>query len=107
MAGDNDNLVAFVTSDAILFAKVNKYQLAWQVPMSDLQSISLETNGISLVLRGGAQGPFLVIPDQESRLWFFSNIERCESRANLATGLADTLWRRRVVSAYNNQKRLE
>lgn len=65
-------------------------------PLSDLQTISLESTGISefaanqcprinltptgprtaLVLRGGIAGPFLAIPDQSARLWLFKHLER-------------------------------
>lgn len=77
ISGDNANdLIVLLTTDAVILARVTKLKVMWHVPLSDLQSISLEPNGISLSLRGGARGPFLALPDQESRLWFFSHVER-------------------------------
>lgn len=77
----DDDIMAILTTEAIILARVTKLKLIWDVPMSELTSISLEPNGISLVLRGGARGPFLALADQESRLWMFSHIERYVQRS--------------------------
>lgn len=72
----NDDLFVILTTNALILARVTKLKVMWHVPLNDLQSISLEPTGISLTLRGGARGPFLVLPDHESRLWLFTHIER-------------------------------
>jgi vacuolar protein sorting-associated protein 13A/C len=71
-----EDLMVIVTTSAIILARVTKLKVMWHVPLRDLQSITLEPNGISLILREGARGPFLALPDQESRLWLFGHIER-------------------------------
>lgn len=80
--------MAILTTDAVIMAKVVKLRLIWHVGLNQLASISLEPNGISLLLRDGINGPFLAITDQESRLWFFTAIER-------------------IVVQYNQQRRFD
>ena len=60
----------------------SELKVAWDVPLSDLQSISLEPKGIALILRKGVPGPFLAIPTQASRLWLFSSLERVVNNHN-------------------------
>lgn len=80
--------MVILTTNAIILARVTKLKMMWHVPLRDLQTISLETNGISLVLREGARGPFLALPEQESRMWLFTHIER-------------------IVTAHNQQRRVD
>lgn len=76
--------------------KILKLKVGWDVPLSDLSTISLEANGISkqslyqsyrrvpnlsilqiaLVLRGGVAGPFLALPSQPARIWLFRMFEK-------------------------------
>ncbi|ORY90221.1 hypothetical protein BCR35DRAFT_261800 [Leucosporidium creatinivorum] len=72
----DDTLVVILTTTRILLVKVLKLRAGWDVPLSDLQTISLEATGITLVLRGGVAGPFLAIGDQSARLWLFRHLER-------------------------------
>ncbi len=41
----------------------------------DLQTIALQPNGILLNLKGNTPGPFIPIPDPESKDWFEKKIE--------------------------------
>lgn len=84
----DDSLSVMLTTTRILLIKVLKLKIGWDVPFSDLKTISLEGSGITLVLRGGIPGPYLPIPEQSARLWLFRNIER-------------------VVVAYNGRKSAE
>ncbi|KAK4050444.1 Vacuolar protein sorting-associated protein 13 [Microbotryomycetes sp. JL201] len=71
-----DSLVVILTTSRILLVRIVKLKVGWDVPLTDLQTISLESTGITLVLRGGLAGPFLAIPDQSARLWLFRHLER-------------------------------
>lgn len=42
-----DSLVVLLTTSRILLVKIQKLKVGWDVPLSDLQTISLETTGIS------------------------------------------------------------
>jgi vacuolar protein sorting-associated protein 13A/C len=69
-----DDAVSILSSTRLLLVQLRKLKVIWQVPFEELQSLSLESSGISLILRGGTQGPFLPIADQTGREWFFKNI---------------------------------
>lgn len=72
----NDDYVVFLTTTALILARTTKLKQVWEVQLNTLSQISLEEKGIDLRLRDGAKGPFLALPEQESRLWLFSHIER-------------------------------
>ncbi|GAA5859573.1 hypothetical protein JCM8547_006147 [Rhodosporidiobolus lusitaniae] len=76
LPSSEETLVVILTTTRILLVKINKLKVGWDVPISDLATISLEASGITLVLRGNVPGPFLAIPDQSARLWCFRHLER-------------------------------
>jgi vacuolar protein sorting-associated protein 13A/C len=51
-----------------------KLHCEWDVPLKELQTISMERTGIVLVLRGNRQGPFIPIKDESSRKFLFKKI---------------------------------
>jgi len=65
-----------LTENRILLVRTLKLSVSWDVPLSDLQTISLEPKGIALILRRGVTGPFVALPEQSARLWLFKHIER-------------------------------
>lgn len=83
--GDN---VIMITVSRILFIRTLKLRIAWEVELSQLQSVSLESQGIALVLRGGVAGPFLSIPDAGTRAWAFKQIARVIQAYNAARSMA-------------------
>ncbi|GAA5992083.1 hypothetical protein JCM10908_000736 [Rhodotorula pacifica] len=76
LPSSDDTLVVILTTVRILLVRVNKLKVGWDVPITDLATISLEASGITLVLRGNVPGPFLAIADQSARLWLFRHLER-------------------------------
>ncbi|GAA5898641.1 hypothetical protein JCM6882_000886 [Rhodosporidiobolus microsporus] len=76
LPSSEDTLVVILTTTRILLVKINKLKVGWDVPVSDLATISLEASGITLVLRGGVPGPFLAVADQSARLWLWKSMER-------------------------------
>lgn len=74
-ANQGDNVI-ILTVTRILFLRTLRLKIAWEVLLSDLSSISLESEGIALVLRGGLAGPFLPLADVGSRNWFFKQVSR-------------------------------
>ncbi|BGP36549.1 Vacuolar protein sorting-associated protein 13 [Rhodotorula kratochvilovae] len=82
LPSSEDTLVVILTTKRILLVKVAKLKVGWDVPISDLSTISLEASGISLVLRDGHPGPFLAIADQSARLWLFRHLERVTQAHN-------------------------
>ncbi|GAA5925213.1 hypothetical protein JCM10213_008734 [Rhodosporidiobolus nylandii] len=76
LPSSEDTLVVILTTTRILLVKINKLRVGWDVPIGDLGSITLESSGIALVLRGNVPGPFLAVPDQSARLWIFQHFQR-------------------------------
>ncbi|EST05630.1 Vacuolar protein sorting-associated protein 13A N-terminal domain protein [Kalmanozyma brasiliensis GHG001] len=68
--------VIMLTVSRILYIRTMRLKVMWEVPLSDLSSISLEKEGIALVLRGGVSGPFLHLPDVSTRNWLFKQISK-------------------------------
>ncbi|CEH13766.1 Vacuolar protein sorting-associated protein [Ceraceosorus bombacis] len=68
--------VIMVTLTRILFIRTLRMKVAWEVPLSDLASISLESDGIALTLRNNVAGPFLKLPEAGARSFLFSSISR-------------------------------
>ena len=100
LTGDDD-LVVLITETRILMVKTRRMRVSWDVPLSTLKSISLETTGLSLQLRDGKPGPFLAISDTSARLWFYRHIERCASTFPFRTD-GNVLFR--VVTTHNNAR---
>lgn len=75
-ASQEADSVIMLTVSRILFIRTMRLKVMWEVPLSDLSSISLESEGIALVLRGGVQGPFLHLPDVSTRNWLFKQVSR-------------------------------
>ncbi|EPQ26496.1 uncharacterized protein PFL1_05818 [Pseudozyma flocculosa PF-1] len=68
--------VIMLTVSRILYIRTMRLKVMWEVPLSDLSSISLESQGIALVLRGGIAGPFLPLADVGTRNWLFKQVSR-------------------------------
>ncbi|KAL1410608.1 Vacuolar protein sorting-associated protein 13 [Vanrija albida] len=78
----SDDAVALLSSSRLLYVQQRKMRTIWQVPFDELQSLSLESSGIALTLRGGTPGPFLPIADQSGREWLFKRIARVVENYN-------------------------
>ncbi|KAJ9479242.1 Vacuolar protein sorting-associated protein 13 [Pseudozyma hubeiensis] len=68
--------VIMLTVSRILYIRTMRLKVMWEVPLSDLSSISLESEGIALVLRGGVNGPFLALGDVGTRNWLFKQVSK-------------------------------
>ena len=57
-----------------MLVKSKKLYCEWDVPLKELQTISMERTGIVLILRGNRQGPFIPTKDESSRKFLFKKI---------------------------------
>jgi len=74
LPGD-DSIIMLTGSRIMLVRSNNTFKVSWEVPFDDLQTISLEPNGISLVLMGDVDGPFIPVVGQRERSFLFKHIE--------------------------------
>ncbi|KAL9941010.1 hypothetical protein V8E36_000498 [Tilletia maclaganii] len=65
--------VAMLTTTRVLLIRTLKLKVLLEIPLSDLSSISLEPQGIALILLGTTDRPFLKIPDPGTRNFFFKH----------------------------------
>ncbi|PWW77256.1 DUF1162-domain-containing protein [Tuber magnatum] len=68
------DLVVMLTYSRIMLVKAKRLYCEWDLPLNELQTISMEKTGISLMLRGGRQGPFIPTRDESSRKFLFKKI---------------------------------
>ncbi|WVR05901.1 hypothetical protein IAU60_002927 [Kwoniella sp. DSM 27419] len=84
-----DDAVSILSNNRILQVQLRRLKVLWQVPFEELQSLSLEANGINLVNRDGRGGPFLPISEQTAREWYFKQIGRVVTAYNKAHSQRD------------------
>ncbi|KZO93498.1 vacuolar protein sorting-associated protein 13 [Calocera viscosa TUFC12733] len=71
-----------ISTIRILQIRISRLRVIFDIHLSELQTIALEPSGIQLVRQGGASGPFIPLPDQKSREWFFRQIEKIVTQFN-------------------------
>ena len=68
------DLMVILTYDYILLARTKKLTSEWDVPLRDIQTISKERTGVGIVFKGGTNGPFIPISDEQARNWLYRQI---------------------------------
>ncbi|PNY25073.1 Vacuolar protein sorting-associated protein 13 [Tolypocladium capitatum] len=69
-----EDMVVMVTFARILLIRSRRLTSEWDVPLKDLQTIAKERTGVSLVLRGGANGPFIPVGSGSERGFLYKMI---------------------------------
>lgn len=68
------DMMVMITYDRILMIRTKKLRMEWEVRLTDVQTISKERTGMSIGLKGGANGPFIPVTDEGSRNWLYKQI---------------------------------
>lgn len=68
------SMLVIITYNAIMLVRARKLTTEWEVPLKDIQTISKERTGMSIVLKGGTNGPFIPIADEGSRNWLYKQV---------------------------------
>ncbi|KAK6371770.1 Vacuolar protein sorting-associated protein 13 [Exophiala oligosperma] len=68
------DMMVVMTYDRILMIRTKKLRMEWDVKLTDIQTISKERTGMSIGLKGGANGPFIPVTDEGSRNWLYKQI---------------------------------
>lgn len=79
--GTKDEVV-MLTTTKILYLQTLQLKCVWEVALMELSSVSLESEGIALMLRNGVKGPFLRLPDVGLRNWLFRHISKVVNAYN-------------------------
>ncbi|SNX84266.1 related to VPS13 - involved in regulating membrane traffic [Melanopsichium pennsylvanicum] len=84
VASHEGDAAIMLTVSRMLYIRTMRLKVMWEVALSDLSSISLESEGIALVLRGGVSGPFLNLADVSTRNWLFKQVSKVVQTYNAA-----------------------
>lgn len=76
------DMIVMLTYDRILLVRSDKLRSEWEIKLTDIQTISKERTGMSITLKGGANGPFIPVQDESSRNWLYRQIAIGESSAS-------------------------
>ncbi|KAF7592654.1 hypothetical protein BBP40_012617 [Aspergillus hancockii] len=68
------DILVMLTYDRIMLVRTKKLQTEWDIRLTDIQTISKERTGMSITLKGGANGPFIPVQDESSRNWLYRQI---------------------------------
>jgi vacuolar protein sorting-associated protein 13A/C len=68
------DMIVMLTYDRILLIRSDKLRSEWEIKLTDIQTISKERTGMSITLKGGANGPFIPVQDESSRNWLYRQI---------------------------------
>lgn len=68
------DMLVMLTYSRIMLVRTKKLTTEWDVPLKDIQTISKERTGMSITLKGGTNGPFIPVADEESRNWLYRQV---------------------------------
>lgn len=68
------DMIIILTYTRIILIRSHKLQTVWDIRLTDIQTISKERTGMSITLKGGANGPFIPVQDEGARNWLYKQI---------------------------------
>ncbi|CAG7920566.1 unnamed protein product [Penicillium olsonii] len=68
------DMLVLLTYARIMLVRTKKLYTEWDIRLTDIQTISKERTGMSITLKGGANGPFIPVQDESSRNWLYRQI---------------------------------
>ncbi|ODM22992.1 hypothetical protein SI65_00581 [Aspergillus cristatus] len=68
------DMLVMLTYDRIMLVRTKRLRSEWDIRLTDIQTISKERTGMSITLKGGANGPFIPVQDESSRNWLYRQI---------------------------------
>lgn len=71
---EGKDMLVLLTYNRVLMIRSRKLRMEWDVKLTDVQTISKERTGMSIGLKGGANGPFIPISEQSQRDWLYKQI---------------------------------
>ncbi|KAF2136708.1 uncharacterized protein K452DRAFT_322218 [Aplosporella prunicola CBS 121167] len=68
------DMLVMLTYNGIMMVRTKKLTTEWDVPLKDIQTISKERTGMGITLKGGTNGPFIPVADEQSRNWLYRQV---------------------------------
>ncbi|KAJ1325154.1 vacuolar protein sorting-associated protein 13A/C [Microdochium nivale] len=69
-----EDMVVMITFSRILLIRSKRLTTEWDVPLKDIQTISKERTGLSVVFRGGQNGPFIPVGEESGRAFLYKMV---------------------------------
>jgi vacuolar protein sorting-associated protein 13A/C len=66
--------LVMLTYNYIMLVQTKKLAREFEVLLKDIQTISKERTGISIVFNGGNNGPFIPVADEQSKNWLYKQV---------------------------------
>ncbi|KAI8625069.1 vacuolar protein sorting-associated protein 13 [Xylariaceae sp. FL1651] len=66
-----EDMVVMVTYSRILLIRSKRLTTEWDIPLKDVQTIAKERTGLSIILRGGTNGPFIPVGEESGRAFLY------------------------------------
>jgi vacuolar protein sorting-associated protein 13A/C len=71
---EGKDMLVMLTYNGIMLVRTKRLTTEWDVPLKDIQTISKERTGLSIFLKGGANGPFIPVAEEGARNWFYKQV---------------------------------
>ncbi|KAL2866549.1 membrane morphogenesis protein VPS13 [Aspergillus lucknowensis] len=68
------DMLVMLTYSRIMLVRSKKLETDWDIPLTEIQTISKERTGMSIMLKGGANGPFIPVQEESARNWLYRQI---------------------------------
>ncbi|KAJ5606070.1 hypothetical protein N7510_008851 [Penicillium lagena] len=68
------DMLVLLTYACIMLVRAKKLDTEWDIRLTDIQTISKERTGMSITLKGGANGPFIPVQEESARNWLYKQI---------------------------------
>ncbi|EDN03681.1 conserved hypothetical protein [Histoplasma mississippiense (nom. inval.)] len=68
------DMLIMLTYNRIMLVRSKRLTTEWDIKLTDIQTISKERTGMSITLKGGANGPFIPVQDESARNWLYKQI---------------------------------
>lgn len=68
------DMLIMLTYNRIMLVRSKRLTTEWDIKLTDIQTISKERTGMSITLKGGANGPFIPVQDESTRNWLYKQI---------------------------------
>lgn len=68
------DMIVMLTYNHIMLLRANKLRSEWDIKLTEIQRISKERTGMSITLKGGANGPFIPVEQEAARNWLYKQI---------------------------------
>ena len=71
----NKEMLVMLTYNHIMLVRAKKLRTDWDIKLTDIMTIRKEKTGMSIVLKGGTNGPYIPVSEESSRNWLYKQIE--------------------------------